>query len=177
VCVYRCGHFPETAGLPANASHDLVAESTCTGCCCQSSQWRRQTQETQCCDESYFNNTFCNRTFNSCQWVNIKTHGRSTTYHTTGTPKHVSTLFAVVAGIVVGGVSSTVHGTKRRHGERDKDRSKGAKRKFRRCVGNSRSDKEAQECNGAWVRGCDLGYSCVTRGVLWSCDCFQKIQT
>jgi len=29
-----------------------------------------------------------------------------------------------VVGIVVGGVSSTVHGTKRRHDERDKDRSK-----------------------------------------------------
>ena len=94
VCVYRCGHFPETAGLPPNASHDLVAESTCTGCCCQNSQWRRQTQETQCCDEPYFNNTFCSRTFNSCQWVNIKTHGCSITYHVTGTPKHVSTHFA-----------------------------------------------------------------------------------
>jgi hypothetical protein len=89
----------------------------------------------------------------------------------------VPTSPTVVAGIVVGGVSSTVHGTKRRHGERDKDRSKRAKRKCRRCVGNSRSDKEAQECKGAWVRGCDLGYSCVTCGVLWSCDCFQKIQT
>ena len=36
----------------------------------------------------------CSRTFNSCPWVNIKTHGRSTIYHATGTPKHVSTLFA-----------------------------------------------------------------------------------
>ena len=85
----------------------------------------------------------------------MKTHGRSITYHATSTPKHVNTLFAnkVVAGIVVGGVSSTVQGTKRRHGERDKDRSKRAKRKCRRCVGNSRSDKEAQECKGAWVKG------------------------
>ena len=60
--------------------------------------------------------------------------------------------------------------------ERDKDRSRRAKRKCLRCVGNSRSDKEAQECKGAWVRGCDLGYSCATCGVLWSCDCFQKIK-
>jgi len=78
----------------------------------------------------------------------------------------------VVAGIVVDGVPSTAHGTKRRHGERDKNRVKRAKRKCRWCVGNSRSDKKVQECKGAWIRGCTLGYSCVTYGVLWSCDCF-----
>jgi len=41
-------------------------------------------------------------------------------------------LTTVVAGIVIGGVPSTAHGTKRRHGERDKDRVKRAKRK---CCG------------------------------------------
>ena len=161
-CVYRCGHFPETVGLLPNASHDLVVESTCTGWCSQTSQWRRQTQETH----SATNPT---STRHSTVGPSTLTNG-STSRPTVAlpptmvqTPPNMSAPSSptVVAGIVVGGVSSTVHGTKRRHGERDKDISEGEKRKCRRYVGNSRSDKEAQECKGSWVRRCDLGYSCV----------------
>ena len=50
VCVYRCQHLSEVAGLSAHAPHYQVAKSTSKGCCDQGCKWGREIEENQCCD-------------------------------------------------------------------------------------------------------------------------------